>query len=99
MRRVNWSFRIIASFLAIVILLSACKREEFDFDENGNETKTDFKKMFQLIQKHSYNGWLGVEFEGEVIATLGFVDAVTLKVPNLTSASIAAQDVIELLSK
>ena len=41
MKKVNWSFRVIASFLAIVILLTACQRDEFEIDENGNAVQTD----------------------------------------------------------
>lgn len=41
MKKVNWSFRVIASFLVIVVLLTACQREEFEIDENGNAVQTD----------------------------------------------------------
>lgn len=36
MRRVNWSFRIIAAFLVVAILFSFCQREELQVDANGN---------------------------------------------------------------
>ena len=35
-----------------------------DFDEHGEETKTDFKKMLGIMLKHKYHGYVGVEYEG-----------------------------------
>ncbi len=36
-----------------------------DFDDKGNETKTDYAKMMELvIKKHKYSGFVGVEYEG-----------------------------------
>ena len=39
----------------------------FDFDEQGNAIKTDFKRMFQLIKEAQYDEYLAVEFEGHDI--------------------------------
>lgn len=36
-----------------------------DFDDDGNEINTDYTRMFELITKHEYTGWIGVEYEGE----------------------------------
>ncbi len=36
-----------------------------DFDDQGNETSTDYRKMIQIIQKAGYNGYIGIEYEGE----------------------------------
>ncbi len=36
----------------------------FDFDEQGNAIKTDFKRMFKLIKEAQYDEYLAVEFEG-----------------------------------
>lgn len=38
--------------------------KSFDFDANGNETTTDFKKMFDIIRKSKFKGYIGVEYEG-----------------------------------
>lgn len=36
-----------------------------DFDEKGNETKTDYRKMLQIcLVKHKFRGFMGVEYEG-----------------------------------
>ncbi|MCE9562222.1 MAG: sugar phosphate isomerase/epimerase [Planctomycetes bacterium] len=36
-----------------------------DFDDKGNETKTDYRKMMELVvKKHKYSGFVGVEYEG-----------------------------------
>lgn len=46
---------------------SGLSLKTFEFDEKGNEISTDFEKMFTLIHKHNYNGWLGIEYEGESV--------------------------------
>lgn len=36
-----------------------------DFDDKGNETKTDYRKMMDIvIRKHKYHGFVGIEYEG-----------------------------------
>jgi sugar phosphate isomerase/epimerase len=35
-----------------------------DFDENGNETKTDYVKMMKIVLDAGYHGWVGIEYEG-----------------------------------
>jgi L-ribulose-5-phosphate 3-epimerase len=36
-----------------------------DFDEKGNETRTDYRKMLDIcVKKHGWHGWIGVEYEG-----------------------------------
>lgn len=39
----------------------------YDFDDvTGLETKIDFEKMLQIaVDKHGYNQWIGIEFEGD----------------------------------
>jgi len=38
--------------------------KSFDFDEKGNETTIDFKKMLQLAKTSGFKGYIGVEYEG-----------------------------------
>jgi hypothetical protein len=36
-----------------------------DFDEKGNETHTDYRKMLDIVvKKHNYHGFIGIEYEG-----------------------------------
>ncbi|MBB6126850.1 sugar phosphate isomerase/epimerase family protein [Mucilaginibacter lappiensis] len=34
------------------------------FDAAGNDTETDFYKMFGIIKKSGFNGWVSIEYEG-----------------------------------
>lgn len=36
-----------------------------DFDEHGNETRTDYVKMLQIVKDASYRGYIGIEYEGD----------------------------------
>lgn len=35
------------------------------FDEQGNETGTDYQRMIDIVRKHHYTGWIGIEYEGD----------------------------------
>jgi L-ribulose-5-phosphate 3-epimerase len=35
-----------------------------DFDDQGNETKTDYRKMMKIVLDAGYHGHVGVEYEG-----------------------------------
>ena len=36
-----------------------------DFDDKGNETRTDYRKMLDIVvRKHKYHGFIGIEYEG-----------------------------------
>jgi L-ribulose-5-phosphate 3-epimerase len=35
-----------------------------DFDENGNEKHTDYKRMLKIVRESGFKGYVGVEFEG-----------------------------------
>ncbi|CAM1372818.1 sugar phosphate isomerase/epimerase family protein [Tenacibaculum xiamenense] len=38
--------------------------KSYAFDETGNETKIDYQKMFQIVEKSNFEGFVGVEYEG-----------------------------------
>jgi sugar phosphate isomerase/epimerase len=35
-----------------------------DFDAEGNETRTDYKKMMKIVIDAGYRGYVGIEYEG-----------------------------------
>lgn len=39
-----------------------------DFDDNGNETRTDFVKALKIVLDAGYRGYVGVEYEGGKIS-------------------------------
>jgi len=39
--------------------------KSFGFDKDGNEIKTDYKKMFNLVKESGFNDYMGIEFEGD----------------------------------
>ena len=42
----------------------AVSAKSHEFDDKGNETKTDYHKMLKIVIDAGYNGWVGVEYEG-----------------------------------
>jgi len=38
-----------------------------NFDENGNETEIDYVKMLQIVKDAGYTGYIGVEYEGDIL--------------------------------
>ena len=40
-----------------------------DFDEKGNETHTDYRRMMEIVvKKHHYHGFVGIEYEGQKLS-------------------------------
>jgi len=37
----------------------------YDFDSDNNETKVDFPRMMQIVKDGGYQGYVGIEYEGE----------------------------------
>lgn len=42
--------------------------KSYEFDEAGKETTIDFKKMFQLVKKSGFEGYIGIEYEGSKLS-------------------------------
>jgi len=51
----------------------AVSAKSHDFDEAGNETKTDYRRMMRIVLGAGYRGHIGVEYEGD---RLGEVEGV-----------------------
>ncbi len=39
--------------------------KSYAFDENGNETIIDYQKMLKIVKDSGFDGYIGIEFEGE----------------------------------
>jgi L-ribulose-5-phosphate 3-epimerase len=39
-----------------------------DFDAQGNETETDYKKMLDIVIASKYRGFIGIEYEGNTLS-------------------------------
>lgn len=48
----------------------AVSAKSHDFDEQGNETKTDYIKMMKIVLKHGYHGYVGIEYEGSKLGEM-----------------------------
>lgn len=42
----------------------AVSAKSYEFDEQGQETLIDFKKMLQIVKNAGYHGYIGIEYEG-----------------------------------
>lgn len=45
----------------------AVSAKSYNFDKIGNETTIDFLKMMQIVKDAGYTGFVGVEYEGDVL--------------------------------
>jgi sugar phosphate isomerase/epimerase len=43
----------------------AVSAKSHDFDDQGNESRTDYRKMLRIVTESGYRGFIGVEYEGE----------------------------------
>lgn len=39
-----------------------------DFDENGNETKSDFLRIMKIVKESGFKGYVGIEYEGNELS-------------------------------
>lgn len=46
----------------------AVSAKTHDFDENGDEVHTDYKRMLQIVKDHGYTGYIGIEYEGSQLS-------------------------------
>lgn len=46
----------------------AVSAKSYDFNEEGEETKIDYEKMLKIIKDAGYNGYIGVEYEGNELS-------------------------------
>ena len=45
----------------------AVSAKSHEFDEKGNEVKTDYLRMMKIVLDYGYNGYVGVEYEGSKV--------------------------------
>jgi len=46
----------------------AVSAKSHDFDEDGNETQTDYLKMMKIVVDAGYRGYVGIEYEGNELS-------------------------------
>ncbi|HEV7224113.1 MAG TPA: sugar phosphate isomerase/epimerase family protein [Pirellulales bacterium] len=46
----------------------AVSAKSHDFDEQGNETQTDYRKMMKIVLDAGYRGYVGIEYEGQKLS-------------------------------
>ena len=46
----------------------AVSAKSHDFDEQGNERHTDYRRMLRIVLAAGYHGYLGIEYEGDGLA-------------------------------
>ena len=42
----------------------AVSAKSHEFDQDGNEKRTDYKRMMDIVRASGYTGYVGIEFEG-----------------------------------
>ncbi|HWB09640.1 MAG TPA: sugar phosphate isomerase/epimerase family protein [Pirellulales bacterium] len=46
----------------------AVSAKSHDFDDQGNETQTDYRRMMKLVVDAGYHGYVGIEYEGSKLS-------------------------------
>ncbi len=53
----------------------AVSAKSHDFDESGNETHTDYRRMMKIVLEAGYHGYVGIEYEGDSLSEVDGVKA------------------------
>lgn len=48
----------------LLIFAKGVSAKSYDFDDAGNETTIDFRRMIDLVKTSKYSGYIGIEYEG-----------------------------------
>ena len=48
----------------------AVSAKSHDFDEQGNESHTDYRRMMRVVLDSGYRGWVGIEYEGDKLSEM-----------------------------
>ena len=67
----------------------AVSAKSHDFDDTGNETQTDFRRMMKIVLDAGYRGYVGIEYEGGRLSEVDGVKA-TKKLLETVREEIAA---------
>jgi len=46
-----------------------------DFDEEGNESHTDYYRMLKIVKEAGYSGYIGIEYEGDELSEMDGIKA------------------------
>ena len=53
----------------------AVSAKSHNFDSNGNETRTDFFRMMDIVLDAGYSGYVGIEYEGSEMDEMSGIKA------------------------
>jgi hypothetical protein len=45
----------------------AVSAKSYHFNEQGEDTKIDYYRMLKLVKNSTYDGYIGIEYEGETL--------------------------------
>ena len=51
-------------------LARAVSAKCFDFDSDDNETSIDYARMLDIVRGSGYDGFLGIEYEGDRLSEI-----------------------------
>ena len=46
----------------------AVSAKSHEFDDQGNEVRTDYRRMLKIVLDAGYAGWIGIEYEGSELS-------------------------------
>jgi len=58
-------YKGVAEFLPFAKAVSA---KSYDFDKNGEDTRIDYGRVLRLVKDAGYQGYIGIEYEGELLS-------------------------------
>jgi L-ribulose-5-phosphate 3-epimerase len=58
-------YKGVTELMPFAMAVSAKSQE---FDQDGNETKTDYRRMMKIVMDAGYKGWVGIEYEGSKLS-------------------------------
>jgi len=65
------NFKDYDRYLAVEEMMPTAKgvsAKSHDFDAEGNDTQTDYRRMMKIVLAAGYHGYVGIEYEGRKLS-------------------------------
>ena len=64
-KREGWKYDYYLGTAQSMPYAKGVSAKTIDFDENGEESTMDFRRLMQIVKDHGFTGTVGIEFEGK----------------------------------
>jgi sugar phosphate isomerase/epimerase len=85
----NWTGDAYIGVEKLMPYAKGVSAKSYDFDGQGMETKLDYPRLFKILDRFNYHGYIGIEYEGERLPEADGIRVTKALVEKMLSAAQA----------